>query len=390
MTYLSRWWKRCVGTVAAAGLLGACTTAPRLHGNPAVPDSGPQAPISLFEVDWWTRLVEPTLLEYAPRERAAPAYDPASGYVFALTRDGFVRAVDPAQQGKVVWKFKTPNTFSAGAGVHEGVVLVPGGDGVLYALDARTGKEKWKYSAGEALATTPVVVDGMVLVVSESDTLFAVKADTGQWVWQYRRDLPSGFTIHGEASPVVKNGMVFQGFSDGHLVALDLRDGGVKWEKALTTGGTQFLDVDTTPVLDDAGHVYAASYQGGLYSLDAETGDVQWSSAVAGLTSLIGQGGLLFAAGDNRVDAYLRETGKLVWSLSLDDRAGSAPVLVHGMLLVPNQRALLFVDAATGRSRMSWNPGSGITAPVRAVDSKVFVLSNNGFLYALRVKGGRG
>jgi outer membrane protein assembly factor BamB len=371
-------------------LLGGCHSLP-LYGNPAVSGSSAQPPVSLFEVDWWTPLVDSTLLEYAPRELATPAYDAATGYVIALTRDGYVRAVSTQDKpGEVAWSLKTGNRFTAGALAHEGIVYVPGSDGFLYALDARTGAEKWKYAANESLGTTPVLADGMLLVASESDTLFAVDAQTGKWAWQYRRDLPSGFAIQGASMPLAHKGIVYQGFADGTVVALDLRDGGVKWEKALATGGTQFLDVDTTPVLDEAGHLYVASYQSGLYALEVETGDVVWNSVVGGLTSLLGRGQVLFATGDGRMDAYLEDNGRLLWSLDLGERAATAPVLVHGMLLVPNQRALLFVDPVTGRSRLSWNPGEGITASPRVVESKVYVLSNNGYLYALRVKGSRG
>lgn len=383
-------WKRWVGAVAALGLLGGCHSIP-LHGNPAVPGSGVQPPVSFFEVDWWTPLVDPSLLEYAPRELATPAYDEVNGHVIALTRDGYIRAVRTQDKpGKVAWSLKTGNRFAAGALAHEGTIFVPGSDGFLYALDARTGQEKWKYAANESLATTPVLVDGMLLVASESDTLFAVNAQTGQWAWQYRRDLPSGFAIQGVSVPLAHNGTVYQGFADGTVVALDLRDGGVKWEKSLSTGGTQFLDVDTSPVLDEAGRLYVASYQSGLYALESESGDVVWNSVVGGLTSLLGRGTVLFATGDGRMDAYLEDNGRLLWSLDLGERAGNDPVLVNGMLLVPNQRALLFVDPVTGRSRLSWNPGEGITATPRVVESKVYVLSNNGYLYALRVKGGRG
>jgi outer membrane protein assembly factor BamB len=374
----------------AAGLLGGCSSIP-LYGNPAVPGTRSQPPVEFFEVAWWTKLVEPGVLEYAPRELASPAYDPTTGYVIALTRDGYVRAVEPAAQGqgRVVWSLNTGHRFTAGAEVHEGVVYVPGTDGNLYALDVRTGEKKWTYAAGEALATTPVVADGRVLVMSASDTLFVVEAQTGKWLWQYRRDTPSGFTIHGASMPLVREGTAYLGFSDGTLVALDVRDGAAKWEKSLATG-SQFVDVDTTPVLDAAGHLYAANYKTGLYALEAATGDVMWSTAVEGLTSLLGRGAVVFAAGDGRVDAYLQENGRLLWSLDLDDRAGSDPVMVKGMLLVPNQKALLFVDPATGRTRLAWNPGDGITASPLAVESKVFVLSNNGYLYALRVKGSRG
>lgn len=376
--------------MAAAGLLAGCQTVP-LFGDPTVASARAQPPADFFDVDWWTQLVEPSLLEYAPRETATPAYDTVTGNVIALTRDGYVRAISTLDvPGKVVWSHKRNNRFSAGALAHAGVVYVPGTDGFLVALDASTGEEKWKYEAKEPLATTPVLVNGLLLVVSENDTLFAVNAETGQWAWQYRRDMPSGFTIRGAAVPTVHGGTVYQGFADGYLVALDPSDGTVKWERSLSPGGSQFIDVDTSPVVDEAGRLYVASYHSGLYALEAETGDVLWNTSVAGLTSLLGRGAVLFATGDGRVDAYLGDSGRLLWSYDLGDRAGSAPVFVNGMLLVPNQRALLFVDPVTGRSRLSWNPGEGITATPRVVDSRIFVLSNNGYLYALRVNGGRG
>jgi outer membrane protein assembly factor BamB len=336
-------------------------------------------------VDWWTPLVEPMSWEYAPRELATPAVDPDTGRVITLTRDGYVRAVAPG--GKVEWSFKTGNRFSAGAMIHEGVAYVPAGDGFLYALDVRKGTLKWKYAAGEALATTPVRAGGFVLVVSEADTVFAVERETGKWAWQYRRDPPPGFTIHGVSTPMVKDDTVYLGFSDGYLVALDAAKGTSKWERPLSAGATEFLDVDTTPIADESGRLYAASYQGGLYAMSPETGEPEWSYAVSGLTSLLSQGQILFATGDGRLDAYLADTGRLLWSLQLGERAARAPVFARGMLLVPNHRSLLFVDPRTGQSQLAWNPGEGISAAPRVQGSTAYVLSNNGYLYALRLKG---
>lgn len=379
-------WKQWVAGIGAAGLLTACSSVP-LYGNPVTSELR-QPPARFFEVDWWTPLVEPVSWEYAPREFAAPAVDRDSGHVIALTRDGFVRAVAPG--GKVAWAFKTENRFLAGALVHEGIVYVPGMDGFLYALDARTGKLKWKYEAGEPLATTPVLAGSRVLVASESDTLFAVDIETGKWAWQYRRDPPSGFTIHDVSAPLVKDGTVYVGFADGYVVALDAESGTAKWEKSLAGGATEFLDVDTTPVVDEAGRLYVASYQGGLYALSAETGDMEWSTAVQGLVALLARGEIVIAVGDGRVDAYLAETGRLLWSHNLGERAGRAPVLARGMLLVPNQRSLLFMDPRTGQSQLAWNPGEGVSAAPRVVGSTAYVLSNNGYLYALRLQGGGG
>jgi outer membrane protein assembly factor BamB len=380
-------WKRWLGGAAVAGLLGGCSAAP-YYTNPELPRPPSHPPVDYFSVDWWASLVSPIRLEYAPREVATPAYDADNKHVIALTRDGFVRAV--GQDGKVKWSFRTALRFNAGARVSEGVVYVPGGDGVLYALDSATGDVKWKYAAGESLATVPVLADGLVLVASESDTLFAVKAADGVWAWQYRRDPPPGFTIRGASTPLVHEGTAYVGFSDGFLVALSISDGSATWEKSLSGAGTEFLDVDTPPVMNEAGQLFVASYKNGIFALEASTGDVVWNTAVGGVTSLLARGQMLFASGDGRVDAYLAESGRGLWSLPLGERAGAAPVFAQGMLLVPIQRSLLFVDPKTGKSRVAWNPGDGITATPFVAGSQVFVLSNNGWLYALDVNGIRG
>lgn len=377
---LSR-WKRWVGMVAGVGLLAGCARVP-LYGNPELPAAPRQPPVDYFHVDWWTGLVEKVpLLEYSPREPASPVYDPESKNVIAQTRDGFIHAVGP--DGQERWSLRTGARALAGAMASEGVIYAPGGDGVLYALDGRTGAVKWKYATNESLATVPVLADGLILVATDTDTVFAVKATDGTWVWQYRRDPPSGFTIRGASAPRVDQGTAYIGFSDGFVVALKVDDGGVVWEKALSGSGTEFLDVDTTPAIDSAGRLYVASYKNGLYALEADSGAVIWNTSVGGLTSLLSRGEVVFASGDGRVDAYLGETGKLIWSLRLKDRTALAPVLARGMLLIPNERALLFVDPTTGKTRLSWNPGVGISAPPFVVGSRVYVLSNNAYLYSL-------
>jgi outer membrane protein assembly factor BamB len=376
-----------VGGLAAVSLLGACQTVP-VHGNP-VTSAPVQPPHHYFSVEWWTPLVRPTLLEYAPREQARPAFDEKNERVIALTRDGEVRSL--GAEGREAWRYHVGTRFYAGATVDDGTVYVPGTDGGLHALDASTGKLRWRYAAEEALATAPVIAGDLVLVASQSDTLFAVKRATGELAWLYRRDPPAGFTIHRTSAPAVRGQTAWVGFSDGTLVSLDLADGGVRWEKSLAPSGSgQFLDVDTSPVLDASGRVYAASYTGGLHALDAETGDVVWSSVAQGLTSLMVHGDVVIATGDDRLDAYLADNGKLIWSRTLEERAGLETVLVKGMLLVPAQHSLLFVDPRTGRSRIAWNPGKGISAPPRVVGTKAYVLSNNGYLYALRLDGRSG
>jgi outer membrane protein assembly factor BamB len=342
-------------------------------------------PATLFEVEWRVELVGPRIWEYYPREPARPAVDPDTGRIVVLTRDGRVRSVSP--QGRVQWEFKTENPFVAGASLHDDVAYVPGGDGVLYALRGRDGSLAWKYDAGEQLATPPLVADGRVFVASQGNTLFAVDAKSGQWLWQYRRDLPAGFMVQGVGAPTLANGVLYAGFADGFLVALDPATGAVKWERALSSPGKEFLDVDATPLVDESGRLIAASYKDGVYALDAASGDVVWNTVTAGITGAVQRGGVVFTTGDRGINAVLAENGSIVWGLQLEDRAAQTPELVRSLLVVPVERALLFVDPSTGRARLRWDPGQGVSAPPAWAHQRLYVLSNTGYLYSLRLRG---
>lgn len=383
--------------IAALGLLAlcGCKTKPFISDGSQRGFDARVSPEQIFDVEWWTTVVAPPLLEFSPRETAQPAVDPDTGRIVVCTRDGFVRSLSPAK-GVVEWEKKLGGRCFAGGKIQDGVLYLPAGDGSLQALRARTGEPIWRYQAGEELVTTPILVDGKVLVASQNDTLFVVDAATGKWVWQQRRDTPSGFTLRGAATPKVEDGVVYMGYADGSLVALKLEDGAVLWERNLSaSGGNQFIDVDTTPVVDGAGHVFGASFKDGVYSLDTKTGDITWTTALPGVTSLTPRGEVLFTAGDGQVGAVHAGTGRSLWKRDLSGQgkraaAGRDPLLTRELLFVPTSGALVVVDTSTGEVRYAWNPGKGITATPAQSGRRLYVLSNLGTVFALRLRAGGG
>jgi len=349
----------------------------------------------LWDVDWWLKLVPDQFWEYEPQEVASPAVDPETGRLYVLTRDGLAHCIAP--DGKAEWTFKAGGRFDAGAEVAGGVIYFGNNEGTLFALKARTGERLWTYDSKEELATAPVIDGQRVLVASQTSTLFAVDRGTGKWAWQYRRDMPGGFTVHGASRPAVALGTVFIGFADGEMVALDANDGTLKWERALAAAGpstsspVQFLDVDTSPAVDAAtGRVFVASYAGGLYALDAKSGEIVWQSATQGITNLASAGEVLFASGDRQVTAYAAATGTPIWTYNPGDRAARRPVLARELLVVPLSSSLVFLDARTGRQRRAWDPGEGVSAAPLWTGSHLVVLSNLGYLYSMYLPGRAG
>jgi outer membrane protein assembly factor BamB len=380
-----RAWRKAAAVAILALASSGCSSL-ALQTNPLSAEHGTHGKLEVFTVDWWVGLVEPTLLEYAPREMASPAVDPDSGRIITLTRDGFVRCLSP--EGNIEWRFKTANRFSAGATVSQGTVYVPGGDGNLYAFAVKGGKLLWKYAAGEELATSPIVANGQVFVVSHGDTLYAVDVQTGQWKWQYRRDPPTGFSVRGVSRPLIAGGIIYAGFADGNVVALNAADGSLKWQRGLGVTVGDFVDSDASPAMDDSGRLYVSSYKEGVFALDANTGEVQWQTARPGVTSLVARPRVLYAGGDEQLEALHTETGRIIWTVPIKDEAATAPTLAGRTLVVPVASSMLFVDARTGQLQERWDPGQGVSASPTWARKQLYVLSNLGFLYAITLKGG--
>src|SRR6202035_3283226 len=140
------------------------------------------------------------------------------------------------------------------------------------------------------VSRSPVITDEMLFVANGADQLFALDRRTGKQRWNVHRTSALGMEVAGHAGPMVVRGKVYMAFSDGHVGAYDASDGTERWtpvdlsaEAEQGAGGEapRYLDVDTTPVADElpSGHViYVASYAGGVFALDAESGARVWVS----------------------------------------------------------------------------------------------------------------
>jgi outer membrane protein assembly factor BamB len=147
----------------------------------------------------------------------------------------------------------------------------------------------------------------------------------------------------------------------------------------------KFLDIDSTPLFDQAGRLYIASYRTGIYCLDAKTGETLWHTEASGVASLVMAGRMLIASGDERIAAYSATHGEKIWTRDVGHRAAFEPAVAGSFVLAPTAKALLIMDLATGKLLQSFDPGKGVTATPAVHGPHVYVLSNEGILYAFRM-----
>ena len=349
---------------------------------------GPQAPARESQLDRpffvgeMHRMVPQEKLPWNSSETATPVLDEAGTRLYVGTHDGYVRC---RFRGRTSWVFRARGAILAAPTIAGETLLVAAGDGFLYALNRFTGAVRWNTDVHEELTTSPTVSGGRAFVMSSEQSISAIDLEGGKTAWKFHRDPPGGFTIRGDARPVMAHGTVYAAFADGTVAALDPQDGVARWTRQVGEASGDYLDVDWLEAPEGDSRIYAASAKAGVVAMDAVTGETLWTAVLAGANHVVADGPRLVAGGRGLLVALDRLTGKLLWKLDLGrDRYPTQPVIMSGLVLVARDRGpLLGVDAQTGEARGAFDPGSGFSQPALAVPGAAFILSNGGALFSL-------
>jgi PQQ-like domain len=122
----------------------------------------------------------------------------------------------------------------------------------------------WQYPTGGAIWSSPAVAAGIVYFGWEDKTVYALNADTGALIWKYT----TGGIIH--SSPTVANGVVYIGSFDKNVYALNAATGALLWTFATRE------PIESSPSVAN-GVMYIGSDDGNVYALVATTGAPLWA-----------------------------------------------------------------------------------------------------------------
>lgn len=384
-------------------MIAAVALALFFSAQPASPsDSGwvkPEASelMRVLGARWKLDVGERKLLSARPEEWTSPYISADRARVYMATTAGTLscRALNDSA---LIWKRDDMGSMGAAMTEYRGQLLV-GSASNLYLLDDQSGKELGRIDIQAAIGGRMVITGTTAIVPVRPNTFLAIDLEKKAVLWRTKRSTPDGITLRGMATPTLDlaSRRVYVGYSDGTLAAIALDTGDELWSVALGKPGQGFADVDGEPQLVDGGRaVIAASYSGGLYKVDAESGRVLWKKEdLTRLTGLSGSGatGLILAThGDRQVLGIYPATGKVRWRFRFKHGFPVEPVFLGGVLVaVANaEEAIAILDVTTGKPIQLINPGSGSNVPPAWRDPDLAVLSNKGMLLMLRLGSGTG
>ncbi|MEE2775208.1 MAG: PQQ-binding-like beta-propeller repeat protein [Acidobacteriota bacterium] len=135
---------------------------------------------------------------------------------------------------------------------------------------------------------TPVVRDGVIFVPNPGDVIHALDAATGDLIWEYRREWPEDFTGGGQGMTIAAivrsialyGDSIYTTTADAKLVRLNASTGEVVWESS--TDNYNFTTHTTGPIIVKgmvvSGRNCSAALAGGCYIMahDADDGRELW------------------------------------------------------------------------------------------------------------------
>jgi alcohol dehydrogenase (cytochrome c) len=225
----------------------------------------------------------------------------------------------------------------------------------------------WAFSTGQnaQIKATPILVNGIIYLTAP-DNIWAVDARTGRQLWRYAYPMNEGFHIGHRGAAIYKDS-VFLTTPDAHLVALDARDGKVKWNVAIADSRKGYWSTNAPLVIRD--HLLVGvsgdfdNLPGQLKSIDPNTGKTQWifySTPPAGESdppSGGATGGQMWITGtyDPELNLMYVGTGNPTPVLNGDARPGDNPWTCSIVALNPDTGKLAWGFQASPHDTHDWD-----------------------------------
>jgi len=139
----------------------------------------------------------------------------------------------------------------------------------------------WAFQTGQTqqIKATPILVDGIIYITTP-DNLWAIDARFGRQIWRYSYPANDGFHI-GHRGVAAYKDFVYLTTPDAHLVALDARDGKIRWDVVIADARRGYWSTNAPLIIRN--HLIVGvsgdfdNLPGILRSFDPETGKAQWT-----------------------------------------------------------------------------------------------------------------
>ena len=282
--------------------------------------------------------------------------------------------------GSSQWSFKAGGSIYANVAVDGKYLVFNAADSSVYCLDKEKQSLLWKYPTEKELVAVPIISDGVVYSGASDGIFRAINLVDGHLIWQYE-----GVNSYVEARPLIYQDKIIFGAWDGHLYALNIKDGSLAWKWHGDKTAPLYSPAACWPVAAN-GKVFVAAPDRYLSAIDATSGETIWRNndwKFRETVGVSGDGKSVFARSmTDSVVAVNTKSAKfdLLWQGDFKygyDIAPSMPVEKEGTLFWATKNGLITAaNAANGAVIWQHKFEDFLINTVQPLSSKQLVFSN--------------
>lgn len=288
--------------------------------------------------------------------------------------------------GKKLWHAPLKDVaISSGAGLSSDLAMVGSSEGEVIALNFATGQEVWRTQVSSEVLVPPQIARDVVVVRTLDGKLFGLDSQSGSRIWVYERSVPI-LTLRGVSTPLIMGPAVVAGFDNGKLAAVQLDNGTLLWETSIAVPRgrsdlERMVDIDGNLVVQGEA-LYVASYQGRIVAMDLRDGHLLWERELSSYAGIGADNSYIYVSdADNQVWAFDRLSGTAVWKQAkLAGRSLTAPVSTGNFVVVGDLEGYLHwmrVEDGQFVGRYQTDDSRILVPPVFA-DNRLVVYNNSG------------
>lgn len=306
--------------------------------------------------------------------------------VYTSSTNGTITSIDKIS-GTRNWQVKTHLMVTTGPGIGEGIVVVGSRKGNVVALEEETGQIRWQTSVPGEILAKPAVGHGLAIIKTLDGSVRALSIRDGSERWSYQQIEPN-LILRGSSAPLIRGRQLIVGFANGTLVKLSASTGQLFWAQSIAVPEGAFaiqrmIDIDADPIVYEH-HIYAATYQGKIASLDWVSGKILWSHDISSYTGMIADDDTVYISdAKSHVWAFTATGGLVNWRQNdLEARIVTGPALMGDYVVVGDAEGYLhWLSKSDGHFAGRVYAKALYAAPI--VDHNVlYVLSTTGYLSA--------
>ena len=286
-----------------------------------------------------------------------------------------------------IWRVNIPFGVEASGVTVKDRLFIGSNNGKMYSIDLVSGEIIWVFDTMSELVSEPLLNEGVLYFISGSQSMYALDASNGKQLWiHHRQDTTSSITIRGGSKPSISNEVIYAGFSDGALVAVNAKTGTEKWEITLNRN-FKFKDIDASPVIE-GDFIYINSYDDKIYCLSKDKGEIIWNKNFGGSgTPVISEANIFVTSSKGEIVALAKKDGSLIWARKSSEGIFTEPSLFNNLIVAgESQGKLIFFDKNDGKIMASFEPGRGVFSKPTIFEKALYFVSGEGNVYGLSAK----